>query len=109
MKIRARWIFPPALLVAAAGLALALGAVHISLGEVAAILMGNGAGSAARKIVLDVRLPRLAAGILCGSALSASGVVFQALLRNPLADPYILGISSGAGLGAMVAVVSGLN
>jgi len=43
-----------------------------------------------------------------GAALACSGVVFQALLRNPLADPYILGISSGAGLGAMIAVIGGL-
>ena len=58
---------------------------------------------------MNVRLPRIFLACLVGAALACSGVVFQALLRNPLADPYILGISSGAGLGAMIAVVSGLN
>ncbi|MBL7152975.1 MAG: iron ABC transporter permease [Phycisphaerae bacterium] len=61
------------------------------------------------EIFVRVRIPRILLGAIVGAALACSGVVFQALLRNPLADPYILGISSGAGLGAMIAVVSGLN
>lgn len=61
------------------------------------------------EILVNVRLPRILLACLVGAALACSGVVFQALLRNPLADPYILGISSGAGLGAMIAVVAGLN
>ena len=61
------------------------------------------------QIFVRVRLPRILLACLVGSALACSGVVFQALLRNPLADPYILGISSGAGLGAMIAVISGLS
>ncbi len=61
------------------------------------------------EIFVHVRLPRIILACLVGAALACSGVVFQALLRNPLADPYILGISSGAGLGAIVAVISGLN
>jgi len=61
------------------------------------------------EIFVKVRLPRIVLASLVGAALACSGVVFQALLRNPLADPYILGISSGAGLGAMIAVISGLN
>ena len=61
------------------------------------------------EIFVEFRLPRILLACLVGAALACSGVVFQALLRNPLADPYILGISSGAGLGAMIAVVSGLN
>ena len=56
-------------------------------------------------IVVRVRLPRVLLAAIVGMALACSGVVFQALLRNPLADPYILGISSGAGLGAAVAVI----
>lgn len=60
-------------------------------------------------ILVKFRLPRILLACLVGAALACSGVVFQALLRNPLADPYILGISSGAGLGAMIAVVAGLN
>ncbi len=62
-----------------------------------------------REILVQFRLPRVILACLVGAALACSGVVFQALLRNPLADPYILGISSGAGLGAIIAVVGGLN
>lgn len=61
------------------------------------------------EIFMKVRLPRIVLAAIVGAALAASGVVFQGLLRNPLADPYILGISSGAGLGAIIAVVSGIG
>jgi iron complex transport system permease protein len=56
-----------------------------------------------------VRIPRIILAALVGAALAGAGVIFQALLRNPLADPYILGISSGAGLGAMLAIISGVS
>ncbi|MHC4552211.1 MAG: FecCD family ABC transporter permease [Planctomycetota bacterium] len=59
------------------------------------------------EIFLYVRLPRVFLACIVGAALACSGVVFQAILRNPLADPYILGISSGAGLGTMIAVFFG--
>ena len=59
------------------------------------------------EIFLYVRLPRVFLAAIVGAALACSGVVFQAILRNPLADPYILGISSGAGLGSMLAVMAG--
>ena len=58
-------------------------------------------------IYFQTRLPRLLLAALVGAALACAGVVFQAILRNPLADPYILGISSGAGLGAIIAVIFG--
>lgn len=61
------------------------------------------------EIFVQFRLPRIILACLVGAALACSGVVFQALLRNPLADPYILGISSGAGLGVIIAVISGLD
>ncbi|MBN1804249.1 MAG: iron ABC transporter permease [Sedimentisphaerales bacterium] len=61
------------------------------------------------EIFVGVRLPRIILAGLVGAALACSGVVFQALLRNPLADPYILGISSGAGLGVIIAVISGFD
>ena len=61
------------------------------------------------EIFVRVRLPRVILAAIVGAALACAGVVFQALLRNPLADPYILGISSGAGLGAVIAVITGLN
>jgi len=61
------------------------------------------------EIFFHVRLPRIILAAIVGAALACSGVVFQGLLRNPLADPYILGISSGAGLGTIIAVISGFN
>lgn len=61
------------------------------------------------EILVRVRIPRVLLAAMVGAALACSGVIFQALLRNPLADPYILGISSGAGLGAMIAVIGGLG
>ena len=56
------------------------------------------------QIFFVARLPRVLAGAMVGSALAASGVVFQALLRNPLATPFTLGVSAGAALGAMLAL-----
>ena len=60
-------------------------------------------------IFLQVRLPRVLMGFLVGSALAAVGVTLQALLRNPLADPYVLGVSSGAALGASLAMLLGVG
>lgn len=56
-------------------------------------------------IVFDIRLPRILLGILVGAALSVAGTGYQALLRNPLADPYVLGVSSGAALGAILSLI----
>ena len=58
----------------------------------------------ARQILLDIRLPQVILAALVGAALSASGAAFQAVLRNPLADPFILGVSGGAALGATVSI-----
>src|ERR1700723_3723620 len=58
-----------------------------------------------KSIVFDVRLPRILLGILVGASLSTAGSGFQALLRNPLADPYVLGVSSGAALGAIISLI----
>ena len=77
-----------------------------------AVFSGAGTQAAVNpdyQIFVQFRLPRIFLACLVGAALACSGVVFQALLRNPLADPYILGISSGAGLGVIIAVISGLD
>ena len=63
----------------------------------------------ARQIVLAVRLPRIILAILVGAALSIAGVIFQGLFRNPMADPVLIGTSSGASLGATLAMTTGLN
>jgi len=73
-------------------------------------LLGEGRGhEVARAILLEVRLPRVALAALLGAALTVAGVVFQALLRNPLADPYVLGVSGGASIGGVVALVVGVG
>ncbi len=64
--------------------------------------------SIARTMIMRVRLPRLLLAALAGAALGAAGTAFQAVLRNPLADPYVLGISGGAALGAIAATALGL-
>ncbi len=60
-------------------------------------------------IIWQVRFPRVLLAILVGATLSLGGLVFQALLRNPLAEPYILGISSGSGIGAIIGILAGLS
>jgi iron complex transport system permease protein len=84
--------------------ALAFGSVHLSLVEVWSGLRGGAAESGFTVIVRDIRLPRILLAILVGAALATSGTALQALLRNPLAEPYVLGISSGAALGAIIAL-----
>jgi iron complex transport system permease protein len=98
-------------LLACVVLALELGAVPISvtdlvlnLGRVA-IGQSDQLPTEYRLIVFDLRLPRILLGILVGAALSVSGASFQAMLRNPLADPYILGVSSGAAVGSILATL----
>jgi len=65
------------------------------------------AGTPDRAIVVQARLSRVLLGAVVGAALAGSGVTFQALLRNPLADPYVLGVSAGAAVGATLAILSG--
>jgi iron complex transport system permease protein len=86
--------------------ALAAGSVGVSFGEVLAALGGGETPHGA--IVMDLRLPRALAGFACGGLLALAGALMQVLLRNPLADPYVLGISGGAGVGALSAMLLGL-
>ncbi len=92
--------------------ALKLGAVPISVSDLVlslgrvAIGRSDQLPSEYRLIVFELRLPRILLGILVGAALSVSGAGFQALLRNPLADPYVLGVSSGAALGAILSLIA---
>ncbi|HSM36984.1 MAG TPA: iron ABC transporter permease [Longimicrobiales bacterium] len=95
-------------LVAAAVLAVGVGSAGLPLSEVLDALRG-GADQATRVIVWDLRLPRILLAALVGGALALSGAVFQALLRNPLADPYVLGVSGGAAVGAVLALALGAD
>jgi iron complex transport system permease protein len=84
---------------------LSSGSVDIPPGEILSILLGRNRESAAAKIVTGIRLPRIMMAVLVGMMLSAGGTVSQAVFRNPLADPYIIGISSGAVAGAALAFI----
>lgn len=105
---RAPFLWLAGLLALALGASVLLGAAGLTPGEVWAALRGAG-NDATRTIVLDLRLPRAALALLVGGALGVSGAVFQALLRNPLAEPYILGISGGAAVGAVLVIVAGAS
>lgn len=107
MKIAARLVLLAAAVAAALLLALRMGAVAIPVREIAAALAGTGDPTTVA-IVRELRLPRSVLAALVGAALAASGATFQALLRNPLAEPYILGVSGGAAIGAVSAIVSGV-
>jgi len=91
---------------AAIALALALGSVPVTMPQLWSVLGGNGDASLAA-IVLDLRLPRALSAFATGALLALSGAILQALLRNPLADPYVLGVSGGAAVAALVALALG--
>ena len=93
-------------LIAAIG-SLTLGAVPLSPPRIVAVLAGGG-DDVARAILIDLRLPRMLLGIIVGSMLGLSGAALQGYLRNPLAEPSVLGASNAAALGAVVALYFGL-
>lgn len=86
-------------------LSLLVGSVHISPAEVWAALMGN-SDETVRYIVTESRLPQMCTALLAGAALGVSGLVMQTLFSNPLADPSLLGVNSGASLGAAIALLA---
>ena len=86
---------------------LSVGAVSIPLRDVWAALTGGSCPPATAKIVLNIRLIKALVALLAGAALSVSGLQMQTLFRNPLAGPYVLGISSGASLGVAIVVLVG--
>ena len=92
--------------VASLALALMAGSIAVPPREVFSALAGVDTTTGA--IVLELRLPRALAGFACGGLLALAGALMQVLLRNPLADPYVLGISGGAGVGALSAMLLGL-
>ena len=88
---------------------LAVGAVAVPLGDVWAALTGGDCPRATAKIILNIRLIKAVVALLAGAALSVSGLQKQTLFRNPLAGPYVLGISSGASLGVALVVLAGFG
>ena len=84
---------------------LLIGSVHIPLRDILGALFGGDVDAATRLIVLDIRLIKALVAVLAGIALSVSGLQMQTLFRNPLAGPYVLGISSGASLGVAIFIL----
>ncbi len=105
---RALLILATLVLLALASLwaALAVGSIPLTTRDILAALLGQDSPGA--DIICELRLPRALAGFACGGLLALAGALMQVLLRNPLADPYILGISGGAGVGALFAILVGL-
>lgn len=97
---------------------LSFGVIKISFQDIAMLLYYQSFGihtpealqllaSVKSDVIFDLRLPRIIMAIICGGGLALGGVVMQAIIRNPLADPYVLGVSSGAALGATASIILG--
>jgi iron complex transport system permease protein len=96
------------LALASMALALALGSVTVSPGDLWQVIQGEGS-TLHRTLLLDLRLPRTLAAFGTGGLLAVAGALMQVLLRNPLADPYVLGLSGGAAVGALMAMLMGMG
>lgn len=114
VRDRRLWLVVIGLAVAVMGglLGIALGSVAVPLGDTVAIVLDRLLGThlstadpALAAIVWDLRVPRVLTAMIVGTSLAVAGATFQGLLRNPLADPYVLGTASGAALGAAIAVL----
>ena len=93
---------------AAMVLSVGTGSVSVSPGQVLAVLLGEGS-NLQQTLVLELRLPRTLSAFATGGLLAVAGALMQVLLRNPLADPYVLGLSGGAAVGALLAMLAGLG
>lgn len=106
-------LWPPLAVLALLGLAalllsVTLGSAALSLADVWAVARGEGS-PLARTLILDLRIPRSLSAFAVGGLLAVAGALMQVLLRNPLADPYVLGLSGGASVGALAAMLAGLG
>ncbi|WP_253450739.1 FecCD family ABC transporter permease [Halomonas sp. Y3] len=89
-------------------LSVTVGSAALSLSDVWAVARGEGS-PLARTLILDLRVPRSLSAFAVGGLLAVAGALMQVLLRNPLADPYVLGLSGGASVGALAAMLAGLG
>lgn len=96
------------LALASMALALALGSVNVAPADLWQVIQGEGS-TLHRTLLLDLRLPRTLAAFGTGGLLAVAGALMQVLLRNPLADPYVLGLSGGAAVGALLAMLAGMG
>ncbi|MFZ4584263.1 MAG: FecCD family ABC transporter permease [Acidimicrobiia bacterium] len=117
-RVRARWwVAAVAFVVVAVALGLMIGPVAINPGRVLLVLLDHipgvhvdtGLSARATDIVWQLRAPRVAMGLLVGAMLAVAGASYQGAFRNPLADPYLLGVAAGAGLGATFAITAGAS
>jgi iron complex transport system permease protein len=110
MKRQIMFFAALSVLTAAAGfIALGFGSVSISQYEIFNFFSGKDAASDNFQIIMKIRLPRVIFSLLVGGMLAVSGVMLQGIFKNPLVDPFITGISSGAALGASAAIIAGLS
>ena len=86
---------------------LLFGSIHIAFADFFQTIFGKNSNSILHEIIINYRLPKALTAILAGASLSVAGLLLQTLFRNPLADPYILGVSSGASLGVALVVMAG--
>ncbi|MEP2251406.1 iron ABC transporter permease [Marinobacter sp.] len=89
-------------------LSVGVGSVSVAPGDVVAVSLGEGS-NLQQTLVLELRLPRTLSAFATGGLLAVAGALMQVLLRNPLADPYVLGLSGGAAVGALFAMLAGLG
>lgn len=116
-RITAIYLGAVAFVLGAILLSLSVSSVHVPLSHIAIIIGENVFGMEAnpaisdgeRRIIWNIRLPRILLGAGVGAALALAGAAFQGLLRNPLADPYTIGVSSGASLGAVIVIFFGIQ
>ena len=102
------WLLLLVALVVSVIAALAFGTLHVGLWDAARALVGEG-DSTSVIVVRELRLPRTVLAVLLGAGLGISGASLQGVLRNPLAEPYLLGVSGGAAVGAVLAVIAGVG
>mgnify|MGYP003122725075 FL=1 len=93
---------------AAMMLSVGVGSVSVAPGDIGAVILGEGS-NLQQTLVLELRLPRTLSAFATGGLLAVAGALMQVLLRNPLADPYVLGLSGGAAVGALFAMLAGLG
>ena len=109
--VNSRALLPALILtgIVSVGIGLTQGSVDLSLTDIHAALLGHHRPSLQHTLIMDIRLPRVLLALVTGALLAVAGVLMQVLLRNPLADPYLLGVSGGAAVAALSAMLLGLG
>jgi iron complex transport system permease protein len=109
VSVRSSYLLAAVLLVSLGVLAFAVGRYPISVSDLLSLLRGGEVPANVETVVMQVRGPRVFAALLVGAALAAAGTAYQGMFRNPLVSPDILGVSTGAALGAVLAIFLSLN